>query len=259
MPTTVIKEKKPGQRACSEREAGGGLCIGHLKRWFEPDEEVLNQAGKGAEIFRCERCHALYRPAAADNSSVGLRFEPRSVSLFGGFRKMDGSREQRLAVLGLLPWKALDGISHIEFLKISYLVLTLLPFVAVIQYEVTRLPPWLRRMPLIFKLLYFSSLFLSLAHMIYQGFCPPIIKRFDSPNDLYYALLKIKSLQVKVLNTDPGFVFDIEHCRTNFQRYNLESWFARLTSSLFYIAGGGLFLIVVGMQALRLVGIFVGL
>jgi len=88
--TITIKEKKPGQRACDEKDAKGELCVGHLKRWFTPDEETLKQVGKDVEVYRCERCHTLYRPAATDDSSAGLRFKVRPVSLLGGFLSKDG-------------------------------------------------------------------------------------------------------------------------------------------------------------------------
>jgi hypothetical protein len=158
-----------------------------------------------------------------------------------------------------LSWKSLDGFSHIQFLKVSYIVLLLVPFAVLVQHEVTWLPEGLRRMPPIFRLLYFSSLLLSLAHMIYQGWCPPIIKRFDSPNDLYYELLKIKALQSQYLQADQGFSFHIRHCRENYQRHNYRYWFARLACSTFYVVGGILFLVVIALQALRLFGIFWGL
>ena len=32
--TLKVKEKKPGQRACDEKDAKGELCVGHLKRWY---------------------------------------------------------------------------------------------------------------------------------------------------------------------------------------------------------------------------------
>jgi hypothetical protein len=80
-----LKEKKPGQRACDEKTPKGELCCGHLKRWYTADEETLKQVGKDVELYRCERCHALYRPAPADHSSAGLRYEKRRVNVFGAF------------------------------------------------------------------------------------------------------------------------------------------------------------------------------
>jgi hypothetical protein len=82
-PTIKIKEKKPGQRACDEKDAKGKFCVGHLKRWYTLSEEVVQEVGATVEIYRCERCRTLYRPAPEDRSSAGLRFEKRRVNIFG--------------------------------------------------------------------------------------------------------------------------------------------------------------------------------
>ena len=90
-----VKEKKPGQRACDQKDAKGELCLGHLKRWYyyhpirltSSDEEAaaLKEFGEGAEIYRCERCHTLYRAVPADNSTAGQKFYVRPVNLWGDF------------------------------------------------------------------------------------------------------------------------------------------------------------------------------
>ena len=90
-----IKEKKHGQRACDEKDAKGELCMGHLQRWWyyhplrltasEEEEAALKEFGKNAEVYRCERCHTLYRPVAADNSTAGQKFELHPVTLWGAF------------------------------------------------------------------------------------------------------------------------------------------------------------------------------
>ena len=92
-----VKEKKPGQRACDVKDAKGELCVGHLKRWYyaephplstTPEEvEALKEFGRGAEVYRCERCHTLYRPVSADHSTAGQKFETRPVNLLGDFGK----------------------------------------------------------------------------------------------------------------------------------------------------------------------------
>ena len=80
----TLKEKKPGQRACDEKDAKGKTCVGHLKRWYYPsDAEVATELGADAEIYRCERCHALYKPAAEDNSTAGQRFKAQPVNILG--------------------------------------------------------------------------------------------------------------------------------------------------------------------------------
>jgi len=78
-----IKVKKAGQRACDEKDAKGKLCVGHLKRWDRPTEEVVREVGKNVPVFRCERCHTLYRPAPDDRSSAGLNYEKRTVNILG--------------------------------------------------------------------------------------------------------------------------------------------------------------------------------
>ncbi len=93
--TLKVKEKKPGQRACDEKDAKGELCVGHLKRWYyyhplrlalsEEEEAALKEFGKNAEVYRCERCHTIYRPVSADNSTAGQKFQIRPVTLWGDF------------------------------------------------------------------------------------------------------------------------------------------------------------------------------
>ncbi|MFZ0961057.1 MAG: hypothetical protein WAO35_09140 [Terriglobia bacterium] len=93
--TFKVKEKKPGQRACDEKDAKGELCVGHLKRWYyyhplrlafsDEQEAARKEFGNAAEIYRCERCHTLYRPVAADLSTAGQKFQVRPVNLWGDF------------------------------------------------------------------------------------------------------------------------------------------------------------------------------
>jgi len=99
-----IKEKKPGQRACDEKDAKGEFCVGHLKRWYynerhrlsrtAEEEEAIKTFGKGAEIYRCERCRTLYRPASADRSTAGQKYQPRRVNLLGDFGAVKSNVEK---------------------------------------------------------------------------------------------------------------------------------------------------------------------
>ena len=69
LPNHKVKIKKPGQRACNEKNEKGKFCGGHLKRWFY-SEDVIEQAcgdaekawGPDAEVYRCEHCQTLYLP-----------------------------------------------------------------------------------------------------------------------------------------------------------------------------------------------------
>ena len=81
----AFKEKKAGQRACDEKNPKGNLCLGHLKRWYQPDPAVLKELGNNTEIYRCERCHTLYRPSPADDSTAGQKYARRSVNIWGDF------------------------------------------------------------------------------------------------------------------------------------------------------------------------------
>ena len=89
LPNHKVKVKKPGQRACNEKDAKNKLCNGHLKRWYYADD-VLEQAdgdierawGPDAEVYRCEHCKTLYLPNPEEVS--GLNVAGRgSISVFG--------------------------------------------------------------------------------------------------------------------------------------------------------------------------------
>jgi len=83
----TFRDKKPGQRACDVKDAKGELCVGHLKRWYTPDEAVAKALGGNPEVYRCERCHSLYRAAPTDDSTAGRRYEEHPVNILGAFVK----------------------------------------------------------------------------------------------------------------------------------------------------------------------------
>jgi hypothetical protein len=57
-----VKRRMLRMRACTEKDAKGKMCRGHIKRWFTPSEEVQSKYGDKAEIYRCERCKTIYLP-----------------------------------------------------------------------------------------------------------------------------------------------------------------------------------------------------
>ena len=62
-----VKRRMLRMRACTEKDAKGKMCRGHIKRWFDAPPEVLNLAGNiGGEIYRCERCKTIYLPNPAE-------------------------------------------------------------------------------------------------------------------------------------------------------------------------------------------------
>ena len=142
-------------------------------------------------------------------------------------------------LVDLLTWKRLSLVGNIYFLKASYILLVAVPIWASLEARVAQTPfdKFILDLPLTLRLGYLSALLLSIAHMIYQGFCPPVIKRFESPNDLYRAMLEIKALQQQHLPGDTDFQFSIAHCRQRFAENNIGSWGARLTCGVLYAGG----------------------
>ena len=69
--TAKVKIRVPFQRACNEKDEKGKLCAGHLKRWYGAGREIKRQHGE--ELYRCEYCRTIYKPAPG--------FEKRSGTL----------------------------------------------------------------------------------------------------------------------------------------------------------------------------------
>ena len=79
LPNHKVKLKKPGQRACNEKNDKGKFCGGHLKRWFYKDDVLERDCGcaekawgANAEVYRCEFCQTLYLPNPEDASGVNV-------------------------------------------------------------------------------------------------------------------------------------------------------------------------------------------
>jgi hypothetical protein len=89
LPKHKVKIKKPGQRACNEKNEKGKFCGGHLKRWFYTTD-VLEQAcgdvekawGGDAEVYRCEHCKTLYLPNPEESAGLNVA-GPGQISIFG--------------------------------------------------------------------------------------------------------------------------------------------------------------------------------
>lgn len=70
---TKVKRRMLRMRACTEKDAKGKMCRGHLKRWFDVTEEVKSVYGTEVEAYRCERCRTIYLANRAE--------EPRTQTL----------------------------------------------------------------------------------------------------------------------------------------------------------------------------------
>jgi len=89
LPHHKVKVKKPGQRACNEKDTKGKLCGGHLKRWYYAADAVeqgcgdIEKAwGKDAEVYRCEHCKTLYLPNPDEAGGLNVA-GPGQISVFG--------------------------------------------------------------------------------------------------------------------------------------------------------------------------------
>ncbi|MBX3280272.1 MAG: hypothetical protein KF868_19910 [Acidobacteria bacterium] len=55
-----MKEMKPGQTVCNERNEKGKLCAGPLKRRPDPKYRSKTEIAGANVVYRCGRCYTLY-------------------------------------------------------------------------------------------------------------------------------------------------------------------------------------------------------
>jgi hypothetical protein len=89
LPNHKVKIKKPGQRACNEKNEKGKFCGGHLKRWFYTADVIEKECGcvekawgADREVYRCEFCQTLYLPNEDDARGVNVAGTGQ-LSVFG--------------------------------------------------------------------------------------------------------------------------------------------------------------------------------
>jgi hypothetical protein len=68
---TKVRIRAPQMRACSLKDEKGKLCAGHLKRCYALCDEIKQQYGPNAEIYRCEKCKTLYLPNPEEAPRTG--------------------------------------------------------------------------------------------------------------------------------------------------------------------------------------------
>src|ERR1700716_2278456 len=89
LPNHKVKTKKPGQRACNEKNDKGKFCGGHLKRWFYA-ADVLEQEwsciakalGSEREVYRYEFCQTLYWPSMEDERGMNVAHPGQFSDIF---------------------------------------------------------------------------------------------------------------------------------------------------------------------------------
>lgn len=134
--------------------------------------------------------------------------------------------------LKFCKWTTLRSFGDAWILKVSYIALLSVPMLANYLNKLD-----IEGFPLYLKFLFFSSLNISIGNILYSIFCPKLIKRFDTPNDMYRANLEIYKLR-KESGIDDKFSGDYEHCIEGFQAHNHLNKFARFICFFCLIIGG---------------------
>lgn len=118
-------------------------------------------------------------------------------------------------------------LGNIKALKVSYVALAVVPIVAE-----SRLLSWVGGDKSVLFAVFFGSLFLALANLLYDIFCPVIVKRFASPNDFYKAMLEIRDLSDRLYPNDDFKAF-LAHCGKRYRddaavHPHIRAWCANL-------------------------------
>jgi len=143
-----------------------------------------------------------------------------------------------------MNWWKLRAVGNLKLLKVSYVVLGVIPLLSHYDKVVVRLgfKPWF------LGAVFFASLFLALANLIYDIACPTIVKRFASPNDLYSEMLAIKEKSQKLYLTDK-FDASHEHCISAYTNAANANPGARYLCLALFLSAGFLFAIIFGYRS----------
>jgi hypothetical protein len=140
-------------------------------------------------------------------------------------------------VNGFFNWWNLRSVGNLIVLKVSYPVLALTPFIS--QYrEISKLLHIYNNSVTLAA--FFASLFLAGANLLYDVFCPVIVKRFDSPNTLYKEMLDIK-LRSIIAEPDDKFDASLEHCKRAYNEFAEAKPIMGIACSLCYLFAIALF------------------
>lgn len=129
-------------------------------------------------------------------------------------------------------WLKLRPVGNLIFLKVSYLAILFVPLIE----DNSLLLSIAGTSKVDIVLIYLSSISLAVANLLYDLKCPVVIKRFESPNDLYLKMLEIKDLSEKHY-PDDSFNASLEHCKRKFSSdKRADPDIGRISRLLFYLA-----------------------
>jgi hypothetical protein len=132
----------------------------------------------------------------------------------------------------LFHWNKLRVVGNLYILKISYAALIIMPWMAnhYWLFGLLKIPLWN------YVAAYFASLSLAMANLLYDLFCPIIVKRFASPADLYKGMLDIKISSASCYPED-NYNASLEHCITAYnEAVSDKPLIGSLCASLFILA-----------------------
>src|SRR5687767_5738717 len=112
---------------------------------------------------------------------------------------------------GQSNWWTLKPVGKFPLLKVSYISLIALPFISSFQEFLD----FLGLSRFIQFCTFFASFLLALANLAFDIGCPVIIRRFDSPNDLYRSMLEIKTFSHFNYPEDK-FNATFDHCKNSY-------------------------------------------
>jgi hypothetical protein len=138
---------------------------------------------------------------------------------------------------GVFNWWSLRSVGNLVVLKVSYPVLALTPFISEYKEISKILHIYNNRITLA---AFFASLFLAIANLIYDVFCPVIVKRFDSPNTMYKEMLDIK---IRSILGHPSDSFDasLDHCKEAYNAFAVSRPIFGAICACSYMASVALF------------------
>jgi len=127
-------------------------------------------------------------------------------------------------------WFFLRPFGQFPLLKVSYIALVAIPLAS-------HFPPVFRfGGPYFFPALYFGNLMVALASLLYDIFCPIIIKRFASRNDLYDKMLDIAAKQQQLYPAD-NWIGTLQHSDEAYKGAAMSGPIKAFLCFLFYLLG----------------------
>lgn len=133
-----------------------------------------------------------------------------------------------------IVWRTLRPVGNFALFKVSYIVLVGVPLIS-------RILPHLNlndmHTHVFFFSLYFGTLLFAIGNLLFDAFCPTLIKRFESPNDLYKAMLDVTEKQQRLYPED-DWIGTKKHSREGYETQNKSRRAVCVFTFWLYVLGG---------------------